>query len=1385
VGSAARPARPQSRETGDHRPRCRSRDRRSPRLDAALDKFTRDAARSGAAALIASRGWGGLFGIFGTRLNLFGGLATIGGVHLLIDAVAEVAAVVIPATVALGAFGVAGSDAAKQIYTQFTNLHTVADATGKSFGPLSGALEQMHKAAQPQVYQLLGDALQVVNSRTGEFARLASGAGRVLDELGARAALALKSSGFSQFLVNAIPDLAKLGDIAGNVFGTIGNLLKTLPGYAQLFLTALDGITRALENVTASGIVQGVLKVGLAFHGLVIWGGLAVTAVVALAPKVVALYNALKLLPTALGLLAINPLTWVAAAVGALVALTVVLANAKDAAQKFNDSIQQMVTTAPTMSVLTAIQKGQEATVSQLNTAYARLGTQLKQAGGQAGLFSRQGGAVHAQLLNQMAATQQYQQGLQKLNQQQATARQLIRQVGDQYGVAGHALGLLNAAGVTSNQILDKSQWPLIEQEVAGVVKGYQAMGQTGTTLGNDLQVLNLTATDQYQAIQKLNQAWDSFIGNVTGSQTGFDTFALGVQTLGQNFRSAQAAAQTTSHSFQGLRESSTLAGAAMDGLSQASLTVNQAFAQSVTNGTQLIDSFRTAGLSAGEFGRGVRDIVARLLPFAKGSAEAVAQLTALAQEAGYKGPAAFASLVKWVGNTHGRMRDLKNITNDATIKMALLSSAMTAQGNYIAQHLLGDIDNAILKYSDVTKAADVYGKAIAQDGKNSDQARSARQRLINDLIQTGRRAGESTTSIAGMIAKILKIPLRRAIQITETGLGRFTISQAAVSHARAQGPGPFAAGGLVGGAGHGDTVPAMLTPGEVVVPKPMVRAGAVDHLRGMLPGFAAGGLVTSNPATVGTWAAQFDRSFAARFTRAMESSMTDAMKAAIARMQRQLAFQAGAAAYGGSAAAKAFAFAHLGDYGWRPVQWPPLLNLWNQESGWNPYAVNPSSGAYGIPQALGHGHPFNLGDYANQIRWGLGYIACMPLDSQILTREGWKSSTEVQPGDETIGFDPVSGRSRWNPVLAVHHYDDAPVARMHTTSADLRSTPNHRWLSEKIVQPGPGRQYRWFEFVQTQQIGTRHRLRLAARHEDDLPGLPITDWEAELLGWVAGDGCVSYGLNNRGGKRGKLDASVFQSKPAYVRELRALLSEVPHSEYQRPSQAGQRNPVVQFRLASGYARDLFARSGYERQLDAMVLAMSATQRQAFLGGLLKADGYYRSGNWVLCQNEGDVLDAGILAAFLLGHFSHLSDSGGQKHAFIGAPYVSDLEHSRHEDAGRAAVWCVTTGLGSWTARQSGQVFLTGNSRYGSPAAAWGHEVAFNWYDKGGFLPPGLSVALNTTGRAEPVGGPVKVQLIVNAGNDGAYTRFLVREIQKYVRVAGGGDPMVALGTGI
>jgi hypothetical protein len=60
--------------------------------------------------------------------------------------------------------------------------------------------------------------------------------------------------------------------------------------------------------------------------------------------------------------------------------------------------------------------------------------------------------------------------------------------------------------------------------------------------------------------------------------------------------------------------------------------------------------------------------------------------------------------------------------------------------------------------------------------------------------------------------------------------------------------------------------------------------------------------------------------------------------------------------------------------------QWTCLYDLWQQESGWNVYADNTASGAYGIPQSLPGDKMAMFGsdwetNPTTQIKWGLYYI--------------------------------------------------------------------------------------------------------------------------------------------------------------------------------------------------------------------------------------------------------------------------------------------------------------------------------------------------------------------------------------------------------------------------
>lgn len=67
-------------------------------------------------------------------------------------------------------------------------------------------------------------------------------------------------------------------------------------------------------------------------------------------------------------------------------------------------------------------------------------------------------------------------------------------------------------------------------------------------------------------------------------------------------------------------------------------------------------------------------------------------------------------------------------------------------------------------------------------------------------------------------------------------------------------------------------------------------------------------------------------------------------------------------------------------EYGWGASEYSCLVKLWEHESNWNHLAENPSSGAYGIVQALPPSKMNTVGtdwrtNAGTQIKWGLGYI--------------------------------------------------------------------------------------------------------------------------------------------------------------------------------------------------------------------------------------------------------------------------------------------------------------------------------------------------------------------------------------------------------------------------
>ncbi|MFE6128847.1 peptidoglycan DD-metalloendopeptidase family protein [Streptomyces sp. NPDC056437] len=164
-----------------------------------------------------------------------------------------------------------------------------------------------------------------------------------------------------------------------------------------------------------------------------------------------------------------------------------------------------------------------------------------------------------------------------------------------------------------------------------------------------------------------------------------------------------------------------------------------------------------------------------------------------------------------------------------------------------------------------------------------------------------------------------------------------------------------------------------------------------------------------------------------------------------------------GGGGFGGKAvgSAQAYAKSQLARFGWGPNQFGPLKKLWEGESNWNYRATNPSSGAYGIPQALPASKMASAGaDWRSnprtQIDWGLRYIKGRPdYGSPAAAYSKWLARSPhwydngglLQPGLNLV----ANGTGKPEPVFTSGQWDDIRAAK--TAALPNIVVENHTYL--------------------------------------------------------------------------------------------------------------------------------------------------------------------------------------------------------------------------------------------------------------------------------------------------------------------------------------------------
>jgi hypothetical protein len=988
-----------------------------------------------AAALLGFGGVRGALGALTAQIPLFGGalagvpfLTSVGGFHLLADSILEVGAELIPAAIALGAFGVAASSTVSDIVHQEQAFLTITTALGTQFPGLSKGLQTFTDSVKPEVYVLFGEALGVINSHTSTFQQLATGAGQVLDNLGARAALALGGNGLDGLIGKGVSDLQTLGNIVGNVFGIFGNILKTLPGYAQLLFAGLQDATGALEALTGNSLVQGLLSIGLALHGAVLWGGLAVTGLMLLQTpimsivgwvggainalvkfgvmfSVVAAQEGILAAATATlegvmaALAAVNPFVWVAIGVGALIGLVFWLSNTKTSAQQSMDAInklaesatsfplvmmaltnglqqtnQQLQQTPQYIQVTTVGMHGLSQTITELNPQYTGLAGNVK--------------ALSGEISTQSSRLDQ----LNKITGSAATTQQDLQSI----GVKNLDLATMSASAYKI-LVEEVTAYATATTQLAGYQSGPAAAAQNALT--------NLYMQETVPAIQKITQAETQLMTVITGGQSAFDSFELNLAAMNTNLSAAEAATGSVTHSFDGVTSKVSAAGAAMAGTSQASYTLNQAFYGQVNAAQQVVDALAAQSISTSDMSKVVATTVGQMLQFAGSNTAARSTLVDLINNALGPGTVTLKSLNQWVGTNSTSLGTMNGIIGDSTVKAGGLNGVLSttlknmqaiallqAEGGQQAWNIFtSDIEKGTTNSQGFTTATQ---EVIAQLVTQSNNSLPAAQRAFENYAEQGLGLTKTQadalwkTDLPGMQAEIDSLHgASLGVNVAGSGSGTITMTEQGIKNAQTGYLEFHASGGPIRGFGGPtqDNVPVLASVGEY-----MVNAAAVNKYGvGLFEALNAQKLALGGSIDYSSFQNAVTMASGAE-TSAATSTEGSAAQAMIADMKAKIQAQAAAAAAAALTAASSFIASGgtsggiiqammttmAAARGWTGAQLTALLEVESREAGFSMTAQNPTSSAYGLAQFING--PSEYAQYGGNSTTAAGQITAM-----------------------------------------------------------------------------------------------------------------------------------------------------------------------------------------------------------------------------------------------------------------------------------------------------------------------------------------------------------------------------------------------------------------------
>lgn len=155
------------------------------------------------------------------------------------------------------------------------------------------------------------------------------------------------------------------------------------------------------------------------------------------------------------------------------------------------------------------------------------------------------------------------------------------------------------------------------------------------------------------------------------------------------------------------------------------------------------------------------------------------------------------------------------------------------------------------------------------------------------------------------------------------------------------------------------------------------------------------------------------------------------------------------------------------------------------------------------LPEIWGDDHE----QQAYAIRLGLNFPCLTPTSQALCKTKGWVNYERLKEGDEILAFNRNTGKSEWQPVIAINVFDyKGDLIRLKTKHLDVLSTPDHRWVvtSTRRISDLTSTKIKTSEEL----LNSRRSLAIPIRAEHNNLNVKIyPDAWISFIGWYLTDG--------------------------------------------------------------------------------------------------------------------------------------------------------------------------------------------------------------------------------------------------------------------------------------